>query len=81
MASAETRLGGTRLIIGYAVVAAFLLVAVAVSVWTGRDERAQPAISQPVGRLQPPVQRVKSSVVRTARTAGLKDCGEAADLV
>ena len=44
-------------------------------------ERAQPAGSQPVGRLQPPVQRVKSSVVRTARTAGLKDCGEAANLV
>lgn len=45
MASADDRLGGTRLIVGYVAVAAFLVAAVAVSVWVGRGEEAQPGIA------------------------------------
>ena len=45
MASGDTRLGGTRLIVGYVAVAAFLLVSIAVSVSIGRGEQAQPAIA------------------------------------
>ena len=44
-AGQQDKLGGSRLIVGYVVVAAFLLVAVAVSVVIGRDEHAQPAIA------------------------------------
>ena len=41
----QDRLGGTRLIVGYVVVALFLVAAVAVSVSVGRGEQAQPAIA------------------------------------
>ena len=45
MASSDRDLGGTRLIVGYVVVAVFLVASVAVSVSIGRDEHAQPAIA------------------------------------
>jgi Kef-type K+ transport system membrane component KefB len=38
-------LGGTRLVVGYVLVAIFLLVSVAYSIWKGQDESAQPAIA------------------------------------
>ncbi len=45
MASGEAQLGGTRLVVGYVAVAAFLIAAVAISVSIGRGEHAQPAIA------------------------------------
>ena len=45
MANGDARLGGSRLVAGYAAVAAFLIAAVAVSVWIGRGEEAQPGIA------------------------------------